>query len=123
MIIDTTITTEQPQEVPINNIIDEHPEQQEEPINNIIDEQPEQQPEPSEPQNNDTTLDIAHKTKILSKCHVIQLRVCYKNQIIKVYKNKLITFDETQLKIKQIQHNEKKEDNSSYLWKIINERS
>jgi len=31
-----------------------------------------------------------------------------KKQIIKDYKNKLITFDEAKLKIKQIQDNEKK---------------
>ena len=84
---------------PITNIIDEQPEEpKEEPINNIL----------NESQKYDTTIDIAYKTKILSKSHVSALRVCYKNQIIKDYKNKLITFDEAKLKIKQIQDNEKR---------------
>ena len=47
----------------------------------------------------DTTIDIAYKTKILSKSHVSNLRVCYKNHFLKKkYKNKLITFDEAKFK-------------------------
>ena len=108
---------------PITNIIDEQPEEpKEEPINNILNESQKEEPINNilnESQNYDTTIDIAYKTKILSKYHVSALRVCYKNQIIKDCKNKLITFDEAKLKIKQIQDNEKKEDNTSYLFKII----
>ena len=44
-----------------------------EPTINIIDEQPD---EPNESQKYDTTIDIAYKTKILSKSHVSALRVC-----------------------------------------------
>ena len=97
---------------PITNIIDEQPEEpKEEPINNIFNESQKEEPINNilnESQNYDTTIDIAYKTKILSKSHVSASRVCYKNQIIKDYKNKLITFDEAKLKIKQIQDNEKK---------------
>ena len=52
----------------------------------ITTKQPDQSDEQIQPAKNDTTIDTAYKTKILSKSHVSNSRVCYKNQIIKYSK-------------------------------------
>ncbi|MFM7989150.1 MAG: hypothetical protein ACKPKO_58535, partial [Candidatus Fonsibacter sp.] len=75
---------------------------------NIIDEQPE---EHTQPTNNDSTIEIAYKSKKIKQYHVNQINVIYTNKIIKEYTHKLITVEEAITQIKHIQNTEQKGDN------------